>query len=43
MIEVKTPYIRQFENISKTDDIIVIADYYTWYRQITEPGSPLER
>jgi hypothetical protein len=39
MIEVKTPYIRQFENISKTDDIIVIADYYTWYRQITEPGS----
>jgi hypothetical protein len=30
--EVKTPYIRQFENIAKTDDIIVIADYYFGYR-----------
>jgi outer membrane murein-binding lipoprotein Lpp len=39
VVEMKTPYIRQFENIAKTDDIIVIADYYTWYRQITEPGS----
>jgi hypothetical protein len=31
IVEVKTPYIRQFENIAKTDDIIVIADYYMWY------------
>jgi len=37
--EVKTPYIRQFENIAKTDDIVVIADYYTWYEQITDQGS----
>jgi len=36
---VKTPHIRQFENIAKTDDIIVIADYYTWYEQITAQGS----
>lgn len=26
-----TPYIREFENIAPLDDIIVIADYYTWY------------
>ncbi|MGB9817439.1 MAG: glycoside hydrolase family 99-like domain-containing protein [Desulfurococcaceae archaeon] len=39
IVEVKTPYIRQFENIAKTDDIIVIADYYTWYEQITAQGS----
>jgi len=39
IVEVKTPYIRQFENIAKTDDIIVIADYYTWYEQITDQGS----
>jgi hypothetical protein len=31
MIEVKTPYIRQFENIAKTDDITVAAFYYNWY------------
>jgi uncharacterized protein YxeA len=31
MTEIKTPYIRQFENIAKTDNIIVIADYYMWY------------
>jgi len=31
-VEVKTPYIRQFENVAKTDGIIVIADYYTWYK-----------
>jgi hypothetical protein len=29
--EVKTPYIRQFENIAKTDDIIAVAEYYMWY------------
>jgi len=29
--EVKTPYIRQFENIAKTDDITVAAWYYNWY------------
>jgi hypothetical protein len=33
IIEVKTPYIRQFENIAKTDDIIVVAPYYLWYRR----------
>ena len=32
-VEVKTPYIRQFENIAKTDDIIVVAPYYLWYRR----------
>jgi hypothetical protein len=31
MIEVRTPYIRQFENIAKTDDITVAAFYYNWY------------
>jgi hypothetical protein len=30
-VEVKTPYIRQFENIAKTDDITVAAFYYNWY------------
>jgi hypothetical protein len=29
--EIKTPYIRQFENIAKTDDITVAAFYYNWY------------
>jgi hypothetical protein len=32
-IEVKTPYIRQFENIAKTDNITVIVPYYLWYRR----------
>jgi hypothetical protein len=32
MVEVKTPYIRQFENIAKTDDILVMASYLLWYR-----------
>jgi hypothetical protein len=31
IVEVKTPYIRQFENIAKTDDITVAAFYYNWY------------
>jgi hypothetical protein len=31
-VAVKTPYIRQFENIAKTDDILVIVPYYLWYR-----------
>ena len=31
MVEIKTPYIRQYENIAPLDDKIVIADYYTWY------------
>jgi len=31
MVEVKTPYIRQFENVAKTDDILVGAYYYPWY------------
>jgi hypothetical protein len=29
--EVKTPYIRQFENIAKTDDILVGTTYSLWY------------
>jgi hypothetical protein len=29
--EVKTPYIRQFENIAKTDNITVMASYMPWY------------
>jgi hypothetical protein len=33
MVEVKTPYIRQFENVAKTDDIIVAVPYYLWYRR----------
>jgi hypothetical protein len=32
MVEVKTPYIRQFENITKADDILVMATYLLWYR-----------
>ncbi|RSN74278.1 glycoside hydrolase family 99-like domain-containing protein [Candidatus Methanodesulfokora washburnensis] len=31
IVEVKTPYIRQFENIAKTDNITVAAFYYNWY------------
>jgi len=31
MVEVKIPYIRQFENIAETDDITVAAFYYNWY------------
>jgi hypothetical protein len=30
IVEVKTPYIRQFENIAKTDDILVMASYMPW-------------
>jgi hypothetical protein len=33
IVEVKTPYIRQFENIAKMDDIIVAVPYYLWYRR----------
>jgi archaellum component FlaC len=29
--EIKTPYIRQFENFTKTDDILVMASYMPWY------------
>jgi hypothetical protein len=32
IVEVKMPYIRQFENIAKNDDILVIANYLLWYR-----------
>jgi hypothetical protein len=31
MVEVKTPYIRQFENIAKTDDLLIGAHYFAWY------------
>ena len=30
-VEIKTPYIRQFENFSKTDEVFVLAAYYPWY------------
>jgi hypothetical protein len=33
IVEIKTPYIRQFENIAKTDDITVVVPYYLWYRR----------
>jgi len=29
--EIKTPYIREFENIAPLDDILVGAFYYPWY------------
>jgi len=33
IIEIKIPYIRQFENIAKKDDILVAAYYYhhSWH------------
>jgi hypothetical protein len=31
IVEMKTPYIRQFENIAKTDDILITASYMPWY------------
>jgi hypothetical protein len=37
--ERKTPYIREFENIAPLDDVIVIADYYTWYEKPSELGN----
>jgi hypothetical protein len=33
MIEMRIPYIRQFENIAETDDILVGAFYYPWYNR----------
>jgi len=30
--EIKTPYIREFENIAPLDDITVMATYLLWYR-----------
>jgi hypothetical protein len=32
IVEAKTPYIRQFENIAWADYIIVAVPYYLWYR-----------
>jgi hypothetical protein len=34
-----TPYVREFESISDGDDVLVLADYYTWYERISNPGS----
>ena len=31
--EVKTPYIRQYENIAPLDDILIGAFYYPWYNE----------
>lgn len=35
----KTPYIREFENIAPLDDVTIIADYYTWFERPGIPGS----
>jgi hypothetical protein len=29
--ELKTPYIRQFENVAKQDEVLIGAYYYPWY------------
>ncbi|MEM4969698.1 MAG: glycoside hydrolase family 99-like domain-containing protein [Sulfolobales archaeon] len=31
VFETKTPYIRQYENVAKLDNILVIVHYYPWY------------
>jgi len=31
--KIKTPYIRQYENIAPLDDITVVVPYYLWYRR----------
>jgi hypothetical protein len=36
---IKTPYVRQFENIAVNDGMIVIADYYAWYEIPEMPGN----
>jgi hypothetical protein len=36
---IKTPYIREFENIAPLDDIIIAAFYYDWY----SPNYPIPR
>jgi archaellum component FlaC len=38
MVEVKTPYIRQFENVAKIDEILVGATYSLWYGKDGAPG-----
>jgi hypothetical protein len=38
IVEIKTPYIRQFENIAKTDDVLVGATYSLWYGKDGMPG-----
>lgn len=30
-LQVKTPYIRQFESVAEKDNVIVCAYYYPWY------------
>ena len=45
-MELKTPYIRQFENLAKKDKILVRAYYYPWYSPSTHwkegyMGSPI--
>ena len=32
VVEVKTPYIRQYENLAETDDVIVTALYLLWWQ-----------
>jgi hypothetical protein len=31
IVEVKTPYIRQFENVAKTDNLLIGVHYFAWY------------
>jgi hypothetical protein len=31
--ERKTPYIRQFENMARSDSYVVLSPYYLWYRR----------
>jgi prefoldin subunit 5 len=33
IVEVKTPYIRQFENVARSDSYVVLSPYYLWYRR----------
>jgi archaellum component FlaC len=33
IVEVKTPYMRQFENLAHSDSYVVLSPYYLWYRR----------
>jgi predicted metal-dependent hydrolase len=33
IVEVKTSYMRQFENIAHSDSYVVLSPYYLWYRK----------
>ena len=42
-MEIKTPYIRQFENFSRTDNILVLSSYYPWYNPLHWKEGYIER